>query len=127
MEEIRVLFKPVGQPWEVRTIQNSWEDLHDLVEGFIEYVKISDHLALVVNDCGVINNMDLNFRWGPHYIFGPAVLVGIEGPETVDCMVGLEYMDLWTVSMFPSFMDSRLEDLQTVLYHEYMEQRRRSE
>lgn len=84
-ENIRVLFKPVGQPWEVRTIRNSWEDLHDLVEGFIEYVRISDHLALVVNDCGAINDMHLNFKWGPHFIFGPAVLVGIDGPETTSC------------------------------------------
>lgn len=117
-ENIRVLFKPVGQPWEVRTIRNSWEDLHDLVEGFIEYVKISDHLALVVNDCGVINDMPLNFKCADTFIFGPAVMVGIDGPETTSCRVSAASLNFHMLSVFDTRVPLIFESAQR-LYGKY--------
>ncbi len=51
-DRIKVLYKPVGKPFEVREIPNTLEACQELVGGYIEPVTICTDLVLVCNEEG---------------------------------------------------------------------------
>ena len=59
-DRIRVLYKPVGKPFEVREIPNTLEACQELVGGYIEPVTICTDLVLVCNEEGKIDGLPLN-------------------------------------------------------------------
>lgn len=73
---MKVLVKEPGKPAEVREIENTLEATQEIVEGFIEVVRLAEDLLLVVNDEGKINGMKPNFICCGDLICGPAFFCG---------------------------------------------------
>ena len=73
---MRVLVKEPGKPAEVREIENTLEATQEIVEGFIEIVRLTEDVVLVVNEEGKINGMKPNFICCGDLIYGPAFFCG---------------------------------------------------
>lgn len=78
--------------------------LGHVVGGFFEIVNIREFnnikkLKLIVNDCGAINGMELNFRasiLAEQAIYGPAILMKEEFTEEGPDIVGLTNEEIKT-------------------------------
>lgn len=90
-QEIRVVYKQVGKPFEVRTIPNTLEACQELVGGYIEPVTICTDLVLVCNEEGLILGLEPNPFLG--YAFrGDWFLCGRDGEEFTD--VPAQWIDM---------------------------------
>ena len=83
---MRVVYKAPGEMPEVREITNDVESLQELVEGWIEHVKIKRGLGLIINEEGKLHRMPPNFYLAKinGLIVGPAVFVGEAGEDFTD-------------------------------------------
>ena len=81
---IKVLYKPVGKPFEVREIPNTLEACQELVGGYIEPVTVCSDLVLVCNEEGRIRGMAPNPYLGYDFV-GDWFLCGRDGEEFTDC------------------------------------------
>ena len=59
-DRIKVLYKPVGKPFEVREIPNTLAACQELVGGYIEVVRICTDCLLVCNEEGLIRDLPVN-------------------------------------------------------------------
>ena len=99
-KRIKVLVCEPGKIPYVKTIKNDWQDMSQIVGGFIEFVRIypGAQVSIVCNDEGMIRGMPLNREiflrcpvtckatCKPRYyvsIYGPFFLVGTDGPDTI--------------------------------------------
>lgn len=94
-KRIKVLVCEPGKIPYVKTIKNDWQDMSQIVGGFLEFVRIypGAPVSIVCNDEGMIRGMPLNrhiFHAYPggevkYYvsIYGPFFLVGTDGPDTI--------------------------------------------
>ena len=76
-EKMKVLVKEPGKPAEVREIENTLEACQKIVGGWIEVVRITEDVAIVVNEEGKINGMKPNFICCGDLICGPAFFCGV--------------------------------------------------
>lgn len=60
----------VGTPLEIRSIDGSLKSMQTLVGGLIEAVHVSDELDMMVNEEGLLLNLEPNFRLGSQPIVG---------------------------------------------------------
>lgn len=90
MRNITVLKVEVGSEPEVVTVEHSLESFHKLVGGFIEQVRLSEDIYLIVNEEGMIHDLPVNFqtvvvRQGMvvpvHLIYGNVFFVSDAGDE----------------------------------------------
>lgn len=82
-DTIRVLYKPVGKPFEVREIPNTLEACQELVGGYIEVVKICTNLLLVCNEEGLVRGLPVN-RFMNYDFRGDFFLCGVKGEDFDD-------------------------------------------
>ena len=94
-KRIKVLVCEPGKVPYVKTIKNDWQDMSQIIDGFIEFVRVypGAPVSIVCNDEGMIRGMPLNrqiFHMYPsgkpkYYvsIYGPFFLVGTDGPDTI--------------------------------------------
>lgn len=94
-KRIKVLVCEPGKIPYVKTIKNDWQDMSQIVGGFIEFVRVypGAPVSIVCNDEGMIRGMPLNRQiflmypsGKPKYyvsIYGPFFLVGTDGPDTI--------------------------------------------
>lgn len=61
MKKLTVVAVEVGAEPEVKVIEHTLEDMHKLVGGWIEVVRLHNGLVLVINEEGMIHNLPLNF------------------------------------------------------------------
>ena len=54
------IIKPPGQPAFTREIENSLKALQDLVGGYIEPVRLSGGICMIVNEEGKLQNLPVN-------------------------------------------------------------------
>ncbi|MGL4789891.1 MAG: DUF3846 domain-containing protein [Anaerotignaceae bacterium] len=78
---IKILKVEVGEPPQIKEIENSLQALQKEVEGLIACVYIEDGAVAVVNDEGKINGMKPNRRMGADIICGPFFICGDEGED----------------------------------------------
>lgn len=83
---MKVLFKDVGKPIRSMFIPNELRVMQQLVDGYIEPVKITDESVMICNEEGKINAMKKNFYLEDidDWIFGPVLFVGVKGEEFCD-------------------------------------------
>lgn len=82
-DRIKVLYKRVGRPFEVREIPNTLEACQELVGGYIEPVTICTDLVLVCNEEGRIRGMKPNPYLSYDFV-GDWFLCGRDGEEFTD-------------------------------------------
>ena len=82
-EQLKVIYKQVGQPAKVIEIDKTLEAEQALVEGFIEVVPYKDNLLLICNEEGKINNLKPNVVFENDYIAGDFFVVA-EDYENAD-------------------------------------------
>ena len=72
---MKILFKEVGKPCEVKEIENKLEAMQELVGGLIEVVPFDDVL-LICNEEGKLMDLEPNLLFDFDYIAGNCFLVG---------------------------------------------------
>ena len=78
-ELISVIIKEPGKKPKRKTIKNTLEALQKVVGGHIETVTLAENIVLVVNEEGLIHHLPYNCTFMHHSIYGPMMLVGVEG------------------------------------------------
>jgi len=79
-EKIFAMIKEPGENWERREIDNNLKTFQGLVGGYIEVVNVRDDLLLIVNEEGVLQDLESNI-----YMRGTIVAVGVKGEDFADC------------------------------------------
>lgn len=82
-DTIKVLFKPVGKPFEERVIPNTLEACQELVGGYIETVTVTTDVVLVCNEEGRLLGLAPNPFLGGNFV-GDWFLCGVKGEEFTD-------------------------------------------
>lgn len=84
---IKVWYKKPMEIGRCLWIHNQLHAFQELVDGPIEVVRLSDpnYVVLVNEEALLRGDMHLNMIVGPHYLFGPLVVVGVKGDEFTDC------------------------------------------
>lgn len=84
---IKVWYKKPKEIGRCLWIHNQLHALQELVDGPIEVVRLSDpkHVVLVNEEALLRGDMHLNMIVGPHFLFGPLVVIGVNEDEFTDC------------------------------------------
>ena len=81
---MKIARKRPRESWEFVDIPNTLEALQAEVGGYIETVSFLSDLCIIVNEEGRINAMPFNLRFAGLQLFGPVLLVGVNGDEFCD-------------------------------------------
>ena len=83
---MKILYKAPGEALRSMVIPNELGVMQQLVDGYIEPVKITDESVMICNEEGKINDMKKNFYLDDidDWIFGPVLFVGVRGEEFCD-------------------------------------------
>ena len=83
---MKILFKEPGKQPRTMVVPNELGVLQQLVDGYIEHIKIKDGIGLIVNEEGKLNGMESNFYlWKIRdMIHGPAIFLGEDGEDFTD-------------------------------------------
>lgn len=91
---IKVLVKQPGRPLQRGMIMNELHAFQEAVGGYIEAVPLRPDMAMIVNEEGKLNGMQYNFRIDlggyEDMIFGPCLIVGVDGEDFTDCPLSQE-------------------------------------
>lgn len=90
--KIRAMIKEPGEGWELREIDNTLKCLQMLVDGYIETVTVRDDLVLIVNEEGVLQELEPNMYACGHWLRGTIVAVGVQGEDFADCPISKPWM-----------------------------------
>lgn len=91
-EQIRVIYKRVGfDPVEV-TIDNTLNQLQQMIGGYIETVPwyFYNGMVMIVDEEGKLDRRPRNFVYKGEEIVGSVMWVGTKGDEFTDCPYNLE-------------------------------------
>lgn len=76
---LKVVYKEAGEKQPViMNIDKSLANLHDLVDGLIDFVPIMQDIDLIINDEGKIRNLKPNIKIGEDYIAGNCLAVAVD-------------------------------------------------
>jgi hypothetical protein len=86
---MRIVYKDVGQPPEMRDIPNTLEALQGLVGGYIEVACVSPVcfegvLRYVVNEEGKLLRMKPNVYTATDTLVGPVIVTAVDGEDFRD-------------------------------------------
>ena len=81
------MIKEPGENWERREIDNTLKALQGLVGGYIETVNVQDDLVLIVNEEGVLQELEPNLYIRGYWLRGTIVAVGVDGENFADCPI----------------------------------------
>lgn len=84
-EKITVMIKEPGENWERQEIDNTLKTFQGLVGGYIETINVRDDLVLIVNEEGVLQQLDPNMYIRGYWLRGTIVAVGVDGEEFASC------------------------------------------
>ena len=96
---MKIIVKEVNKQPEVREIENELSVLQELVDGYIEVVRIDD-ILLICNEEGKLQGLPPNFSIGHDTIVGTAVFVGFDGSEDFTSLTDMQV--LWVMDKFYS-------------------------
>lgn len=84
---MRILYKEPGKAPRTMVIAQDLGIMQQLVDGYIEPIRISDKTVLIVNEEGKLKGMDPNFilvvEERVDLILGPAIFCGEKGEDFV--------------------------------------------
>lgn len=85
MGKINAMVKMPGESWARHEIDNTLEALQGIVGGYIETLTLREGLVLIVNEEGVLHELEPNMYVRGHWLRGPIIAVGVCGDEFADC------------------------------------------
>lgn len=91
-DKITVMIKEPGENWERREIDNNLKTLQGLVGGHIETVHVREDLLLIVNEEGVLQDLEPNLYIKGYWLRGTVVDVGLDGEDFADCPIDRPWM-----------------------------------
>lgn len=84
---MRILYKEPGKAPCTMFIPQKLDVMQQLVDGYIETIRVSDKTVLIVNEEGKLKGMDPNFILAVNdridMILGPAIFCGEDGEDFV--------------------------------------------
>ena len=102
-EKITVMIKEPGENWERREIDNNLRTFQGLVGGYIETMTVREDLLLIVNEEGVLQQLDPNIYMRGYWLRGTIVAVGVDGEDFADCPIH----NAWQMRMALSIANAR--------------------
>lgn len=81
---MKIARKRPRESWEFAEVENTLEALQAEVGGYIETVSFLSDVCVIVNEEGLINDMPFNLNFAGLQLFGPVLLVGVNGDEFCD-------------------------------------------
>lgn len=95
MKKIRAIVKRPDEKYgHVTHVSNTLEALQQMVGGYIETVPIA-YDTMIVNEEGKLLGLEPNFRYGSDVICETMVMVGRDGEEFGDCVLGFDTWKKW--------------------------------
>lgn len=90
---MKVIIKKCDEPvGHVCDIDNTLQSLQMAVSGDIEVVyPYGARFALICNESGKLNGMEPNIKIPGDIIYGPIIVVGIDGEGFVDAPISFDY------------------------------------
>ena len=85
MSKIKAMIKNPGESWEAHEIDNTLKAMQAIVGGYIEVVNVRDDLVLIVNEEGILHEMESNLYVRGCWIRGTVIAVGVDGENFTDC------------------------------------------
>lgn len=104
MEKLNVIIKRVGEPIQLRSIENDLSQMQAIVEGPIEVLRLGHELCLVCNEEGKVRFLPINFPIPDDAIRGNAFFVKALG----DSFVSLEMKDVYNIQYLMQQWENRL-------------------
>lgn len=93
--KIRAIVKRPDEKYgHVTHVSNTLEALQQMVGGYIETVPIA-YDTMIINEEGKLRGLEPNFRYGSDVIYGTMVMVGRDGEEFGDCVLGFDTWKKW--------------------------------
>ena len=84
---MQILYKEPGKAPRTMLIPQKLDVMQQLVDGYIETIRVSDKTVLIVNEEGKLKGMDPNFILAVNdridMILGPAIFCGEDGEDFV--------------------------------------------
>lgn len=62
MSKIRVIVKKVGEEPQITEIENSYEAISSIVEGYVEHIYLSNEVGCWLNEEGKLKQLPLNMK-----------------------------------------------------------------
>lgn len=84
---VRCFIREPGKSWHSEIIEDRLEVWQKLVGGYIETITLRDNLVLIVNEEGVLQQLEPNCYIGGHWLRGTVIAVGTAGEEFADVPV----------------------------------------
>ena len=81
---MKIIIKEPGKEPHQMIIDNSLKTLQELVDGYIEPVRVNEGIVMIVNEEGKLRGMEKNFAFRGDTIVGNAIFVGDEGEDFTD-------------------------------------------
>ena len=101
--EIYALYKRPGKSLTEVRVPNELHAFQEAVGGYIEAVPLRPDLVMLVNEEGKLNGMQYNFRINLNgyedMIFGPCLIVGVDGEDFTDCPLNKVDLVGWLMGM----------------------------
>lgn len=86
-DKITVLIKEPGENWERREIDNTLKAFQGIIGGRIETVQVREDLLMVVDEEGVLKQLDPNLYMRGYWLRGTIIAVGVDGEDFGDCPI----------------------------------------
>lgn len=84
-KQIRCYVRDPGKEWRMELVEDRLEEWQQIVGGYIEAITLRDDLVMIVNEEGVLKQMEPNCYIGGHWLRGTVIAVGVDGEEFADC------------------------------------------
>jgi hypothetical protein len=90
---IKVIIKrPLEPVGHIARIANRLDNLQTKVDGCIEVVRpYRANFAIICNDMGKLNGMEPNIKIPGDVLYGPIIVVGIDGADITDAPISFDY------------------------------------
>lgn len=73
--------QPGEGQFEKKLVDNTLETFQSLVGGYIETVQLPEGILAIVNEEGLLLDLDFNLTINGYHLFGPVVLVRVDGED----------------------------------------------
>lgn len=109
--KVACIIKEPGKTPKFQRIEAGHENLQRLVKGYVERLKLTSDLSVLVNEEGKIKGLPYNFTLCSHVIVGTAIFIGTDGEEFADCPLTPELAQMLIPEMFTVISDKALHTL----------------
>lgn len=84
MSLVKVAISEVGSDTvSVKEVENDLKTMQGIVEGYIEYISITERLGIICNEEGKLKNLKPNFVFRGELYVGNVILVALENGDIV--------------------------------------------